>query len=194
MSRFWMVSQFVVVYTLLHHEFFVFIISAGTRRHYYCDFFIISGNLRFSNHRRWCCWKRWKIASGRYCDLGMYCQFYVLSCPVCGLVNNALCNDVKCLVAWCLCLWSGNPLDISPCYILTVSAQDRTCSVSALVFYFHSTRWSPFHWTLMLSVLYIFIRRYVHSSVHFDSYFQINKKKGECYIYQTFACSLFIHL
>jgi len=33
-----MVSQFVIVCPPLHNEFFVFIISAGTGRHY-CDFF-----------------------------------------------------------------------------------------------------------------------------------------------------------
>ena len=39
-------------------------------------FFIISGDLHFSNHRRWCCWNGWKIASGRWGDLSMY---YILS-------------------------------------------------------------------------------------------------------------------
>jgi len=109
----------------------------------------------------------------------MYCQFYVLSCPVCGFVSNALCSDVKCLVAWCLYLWSGNPPDISPCYNLTVSAQDWTRSVSALFLYFHYTRWSPYHCTLMHSPLYLFIWRYMQSSVHFNSYFQINAKRGD---------------
>jgi hypothetical protein len=93
----------------------------------------------------------------------MYCQFYELLCPVCGFVSNAFCIDVKCLVAWWLCLWSGNPPDISPCYILTVSAQDRTRSVSALFLYFHSTRWSPYHCTLMLCILY----QNRHSALYF---------------------------
>lgn len=56
-----------------------------------------------------------------------YCRLF------CGFVNNAWCIDVKRLVAWWLCFWSGSPPEISPCYILIISAQDRTRSVSAPV-------------------------------------------------------------
>jgi hypothetical protein len=183
-----MVSQFVitVVWTPLHHEFFVFIITAGIIRHFFTMIFYHFRQSTFLESQKVVLLKgmencKWEIGWPQYV-LPILCT--VISC-LC-FVSNAFCIDVNCLVAWWLCLWPGNPPDISPCYILTVSAQDRTRSVSAPFLYFHSTRWFPYHCTLMLcilyqnehSALYLCIQWSVHNTVHFDRYVQFNEKWG----------------
>lgn len=133
-----MVSHFVIVYSALHHEFFVLVISAGTGRRYYCEFFLLFQAIYIS-----------RITEGGAAEKDGKLQVGDRVTSVC-IANFMYCHvlSVVLLVMLYAMMWSawlhgvyvcgqGTHL-ISHHVIFSLSAQDRTRSVSALsLFAFH---------------------------------------------------------